>query len=59
MTKVLKLKLSLILSQELPRVLACGIVAGLWLLKGTADTVTGVCVVSAASLVRMLAFELQ
>ena len=44
--------------QELPRILACGIVAGLWLLKGRQGTDhAGVIMVSAASLARMLAFE--
>ncbi|CAE7457957.1 unnamed protein product [Symbiodinium pilosum] len=52
------LKVSLHLSQELPRILACGIVAGLWLLKGRQGTDhAGVIMVSAASLARMLAFE--
>jgi len=55
-TKSLKQKPCLRLVEELPRVLACGIVASLWLLKGRISL--GVCAVSAASLVRMLAFEL-
>ncbi|CAJ1372717.1 unnamed protein product [Effrenium voratum] len=46
----------LALQKEVPRLLACGIVAALWLLKGTPDP--GICLVSLASLLRLLAFRL-
>ena len=44
------------ITNELPRLLACGIVASLWLLKG--DFNVGICLVTAASLLRLLAFEI-
>eukprot|EP00438_Fugacium_kawagutii_P012039 Skav218181 [mRNA] locus=scaffold5213:202064:202945:- [translate_table: standard] len=43
------------ITDEIPRLLACGIVASLWLLKGHLDL--GTCLVTAASLLRLLAFE--
>ncbi|CAE8706038.1 unnamed protein product [Polarella glacialis] len=52
----LELQPILPLSEELPRLLACAIVAGLWLLKGQVDW--EICSVSAASLIRIFAFEL-
>lgn len=53
----LKLKPVLLLSEELPRLLACGIVASLWLFKGSLSFDS--CLVSAASLVRLLAFQIR
>lgn len=52
----LKLKPVLLLSEELPRLLACGIVASLWVFKGSLCLDS--CLVTAASLVRLLSFQL-
>ena len=43
------------IQDEIPRLLACGIVALLWLVKGSLDL--SICLVTAASLLRLLAFE--
>lgn len=43
------------IQDEIPRLLACGIIALLWLVKGSLDV--SICLVTAASLLRLLAFE--
>lgn len=43
------------IADEVPRLLACGIVASLWLLKGHFSI--DICLVTMASLLRLLAFE--
>lgn len=47
------------ITDEIPRLLACGIVASLWLLKGhrSYHLDLGICKVTVASLLRLLAFE--
>lgn len=47
------------ITDEIPRLLACGIVASLWLLKGQRSyhLDLGICKVTVASLLRLLAFE--